>query len=476
MNENGHQSPSGFEDARSRLRQRWELASVLNFFKVFEPVIEGNLKISAEEIETALIIPNNSLAQLHVALLKGIPPVSKNLKDPNAWVVALSKKLSMWWPWVAEGDFPLIAAKGEETATYKELDPTVRLVLLKALCEIRADQHDVVSYINNAVKVKNELSTFRKDNIGKDGKGTSYWCDGNEIIGFRLYKEVNTFRKNEKLPTISCQWETLATNLEEFQKVVDEYSSSKSKVEVAVSVAVETEVIPVLNKLEKKKQRALQKKKDEERVINNFCRTGITRSCRSRRPISYTFDEYDKAINEAIRETKRMKTKDEQRNEKKENAVNEKKETVVNEKKEAAVNEEKEAVVNEDSEQEDESMDGESTESESDSESSKLETEDVSEDSRQESDEEEAHANDDDDDNKENMNHSSENGLVLNSRIQNGSYKTRGSKKIIANGGDPMKQMGNYGAKKRLRQRPNRNTALESAVVPDSEDEISSDS
>ena len=45
-------------------------------------------------------------------------------------------------------------------------------------------------------------------------------CDGNEIIGFRLYKEVNTSTKNETPPTISCQWETLATNLEEFQKVV----------------------------------------------------------------------------------------------------------------------------------------------------------------------------------------------------------------------------------------------------------------
>lgn len=44
--------------------------------------------------------------------------------------------------------------------------------------------------------------------------------DGNETIGLRLYKEVNTFEKNGKLPTISFHWETLATNLEEFQKVV----------------------------------------------------------------------------------------------------------------------------------------------------------------------------------------------------------------------------------------------------------------
>ncbi|CAH1446612.1 unnamed protein product [Lactuca virosa] len=56
-------------------------------------------------------------------------------KDPDAWVVALSKNLSLWWPWVVEGDFPLTTTKGVEMETYKELDPTIRLVILKELCE-----------------------------------------------------------------------------------------------------------------------------------------------------------------------------------------------------------------------------------------------------------------------------------------------------------------------------------------------------
>lgn len=64
------------------------------------------------------------------------------------------------------------------------------------------------------------MSTFRKINIGDDGKGTSYWCDGDEVIGFRLYKEINTFKKTRTETTVGCIWETLATNLEEFQKVV----------------------------------------------------------------------------------------------------------------------------------------------------------------------------------------------------------------------------------------------------------------
>lgn len=39
-------------------------------FQVFEPVIEGNLGLSAEEIETALIANNHDLARIHIALIK----------------------------------------------------------------------------------------------------------------------------------------------------------------------------------------------------------------------------------------------------------------------------------------------------------------------------------------------------------------------------------------------------------------------
>nr|XP_043611308.1 DDT domain-containing protein DDR4 [Erigeron canadensis] len=502
MSQNGDVLQPEIDSARNTLRKRWELASVLNFFKVFEPVIESNLKVSAEEIETALIIPNKCLAQLHISLLKGIPPVSKNLKDPDVWVVALSKKLVMWWPWVGEGKCPLTAAKGAEMVTYKELDATSRLTILKALCEIRADQQDVVSYINDAVKSKNELSTFRKTNIGEDGKGTSYWLDGNEIIGLRLYKEVNTFLKKGSSTTINCQLETLATNLEEFQKVVDDFSSSKSKLEVAVSAVIVTEAIPVLQKALKKQQRALQKKKNEERIMNNFCRSGITRSCRTRTPISYTFDEYDKAIDEALRETKKMKTSDKQKSEKKEIVEGEDpkqdqptngessesdyeshkfeivddsedggEESDKNDANKETANysskygrmqtrdeqrrKRKENVANEDSVQDV----GEPTES--DSKSSELEVEYVSDDSDEEQDES-------DDDYKDNSN----NGIMENDSC---AKKTMKSKKLTVDDDHSFYQIENFGTKKRLGQRPSRNAALMSAIVPDSEDDISSE-
>ncbi|KAJ6745537.1 hypothetical protein OIU74_028256 [Salix koriyanagi] len=57
-----------------KIRGRWELATV------FEPVIGVDLKLTAEEIESALVKPNKSLAQLHIKLLKGIPPMSENIE------------------------------------------------------------------------------------------------------------------------------------------------------------------------------------------------------------------------------------------------------------------------------------------------------------------------------------------------------------------------------------------------------------
>ncbi|OUZ99916.1 hypothetical protein BVC80_9069g24 [Macleaya cordata] len=297
--------------ARLRLRERWELASVLNFLHVFKPVIQIDLEFSAEDIETALITPNNILSQLHISLLKGIPPVSKNLTSPDAWVTTLCKKLNEWWPWVDRNGFLLVLVCREEISRYKDLDPTVRLVILKALCELRADQDDALSYMNDALKNGTEISTFRKDRLGEDGNGTAYWYDGDSDIGYRLYKEVTKVEFIPRLkgkgrltqPTNSYQWETLATNLEEFVQISNKLLSSEVMAEAAVGKTVENEIIPILEKLQKKKERALKRQQKQTMLLGGFLnshRIGDTRSQRNRRPVSYTFDEYDRSIDEAI--------------------------------------------------------------------------------------------------------------------------------------------------------------------------------
>lgn len=40
---------------------------------------------------------------------------------------------------------------------------------------VYVQQHDVVSYINDALKEGTQISSFRKEAFGIDGTRTSYW-------------------------------------------------------------------------------------------------------------------------------------------------------------------------------------------------------------------------------------------------------------------------------------------------------------
>uniref|UniRef100_A0A1D1XRK5 Remodeling and spacing factor 1 n=1 Tax=Anthurium amnicola TaxID=1678845 RepID=A0A1D1XRK5_9ARAE len=305
--------PSGAELCRRHLRGRWELASVLNFLHVFQPIIQSELRISAEEMEMALVMPDEILARLHIALLKGIPPVSKNLIVSDAWVTVLCKKIKMWWPWVAEGEVPLVADHGGEILRYKELDPTARLLILKALCEIRVQQDDILGYIDEEVKHGGQLSKFRKDSIGGDSNGTTYWYDGDPVTGYRLYKNVAKVEFKQKLkgrgrltqPVVNFQWETLATNFKEFQEISDKFSCSKVSSESAVGNIIKVDIMPAVGELEKKKEKALKRRQRQAMLLDGFKNCNLTRNrraCRDRKPVSYTFDEFDRSITEAIEE------------------------------------------------------------------------------------------------------------------------------------------------------------------------------
>ncbi|OMO61540.1 hypothetical protein COLO4_33407 [Corchorus olitorius] len=55
---------------RWSIRSMWELASILNFLHVFRPLLNIAVEFSAEEFETALITPNDTLGDIHIPLLK----------------------------------------------------------------------------------------------------------------------------------------------------------------------------------------------------------------------------------------------------------------------------------------------------------------------------------------------------------------------------------------------------------------------
>uniref|UniRef100_J3MJ75 DDT domain-containing protein n=2 Tax=Oryza brachyantha TaxID=4533 RepID=J3MJ75_ORYBR len=299
----------------------WELASVLNFLHVFRPLLNITGDFSAEDLEEALITPNSTLDDVHMPLLKSIPPVTRMAMGRGTWVTVLCRKLKDWWHWVAEGDIPIIASHGAEIEAYKVLEPATRLVILKAICDIRVEQEDIRNFIDSSLKHGYDLSTFRKERIGGDPYGISYWYEDDPILGHRLYREIRRVELAKKEPgkrsrgkraltppVVSYQWETVASNFDEFDDVAEKLFSSRNRSEANLGKKLKIEYLPDIEKIHKKKERLLKKQQREALLIDSFLAPdGFTtgRSLRDRKPVTYTFDEYDRSISEAIKITKK---------------------------------------------------------------------------------------------------------------------------------------------------------------------------
>ncbi|KAL5197573.1 hypothetical protein ABZP36_001085 [Zizania latifolia] len=308
---------------RWRLRCMWELASVLNFLHVFRPLLNITEEFTAEDLEDALVTPNSTLDDVHMPLLKSIPPVTRMAMGRGTWVTVLCRKLKDWWHWVAEGDLPIVASHGAEIEMYKVLEPATRLVILKAICDIRVEQEDIRNFIDSSLKHGYDLSTFRKERIGGDPYGISYWYEDDPIVGHRLYREIRRVEQAKKepgkrargkrasTPVVSYQWETVASNFDEFDDVAEKLFSSRNRSEANLGKKLKIEYLPDIEKIHKKKERLLKKQQREALLIDSYLATdGLTtgRSLRDRKPVTYTFDEYDRSINEAIKITKKSES------------------------------------------------------------------------------------------------------------------------------------------------------------------------
>ncbi|CAH9092478.1 unnamed protein product [Cuscuta europaea] len=295
---------------RWKLRSMWQLASILNFLHVFRPLLNIKVEFSVEEFETALIMPNSTLASIHIPLLKAIPPVTRMALGHNTWVTVMCRKLRDWWHWVADGELPIFASHGAEVDAYSALDPAVRVVILKAICDIRVEQEDIRNYIDDSLKQGAPLSVFRKERIGGDSHGISYWYEDDPIIGHRLYREIRKVevktgkgKSVQPIPNSCYQWETAATNLDEFTDVSEKLFASTNRTEVSVGKKLKINMLPEIEKVHKRKEKLLKKQHREALLLDNMMNIdGLTagRSLRDRKPVTYRFDEYDRSINEAI--------------------------------------------------------------------------------------------------------------------------------------------------------------------------------
>ncbi|XP_021733746.1 DDT domain-containing protein DDR4-like [Chenopodium quinoa] len=310
--------PTPEQMPRWHLRSMWELASILNFLHLFRAVLNINAEFSAEELESALLTPNSTLSDIHIPLLKAIPPVTRMACGRETWVTVLCRKLRDWWHWVAEGELPIVANHGAEIEMYKTLDPAVRVVILKALCDIRVEQDDIRSYIDNSLKHGAQLSAFRKERIGGDSHGTSFWYEDDEFVGHRLYREIRKVERKVEmkkgktkgsnvLPCTTYEWETVATNLDEFLDVSEKLFSSKNRTEASLGKKLKNDMLPEIEKIYRRKEKLLKKQQRQALLLDNFVMDGLAggRSLRDRKPVTYTFDDFDRSINEAIKTTKR---------------------------------------------------------------------------------------------------------------------------------------------------------------------------
>lgn len=300
---------------RWTLRSMWELASVLNFLNVFRPLLNITVEFSAEELETALLTPNSTLDGIHIPLLKAIPPVIRMALGRATWITVLCRKIKDWWHWVADGEIPIFASHGVEVEMYMNLEPATRVLILKALCDVRVEQEDIRNYIDDSLKHGIHLSVFRKDRIGGDSQGVSYWYEDDEIIGHRLYREIKKVEIKKVRgkavpapPNTSYLWEMVASNLDEFQDVSDKLFESKNRTEVSLAKKLKIDILPEVDKIQKRKDKLLKKQHRQALLIDSFViADGISagRSLRDRKPVTYTFDDYDRSINEAIKITKK---------------------------------------------------------------------------------------------------------------------------------------------------------------------------
>ncbi|VAI23543.1 unnamed protein product [Triticum turgidum subsp. durum] len=256
----------------------WELASVLNFLQVFRPLLNIAVEFTAEELEDALIVPNGTLEGLHVPLLRSIPPVARMSMADGKWVTVLCRKLNDWWHLVAEGNLPIVASHGAEIETYKELEPATRLMILKAICDIRCE-------VNS-------------------NQPMHYRYDEDPILGHRLYREIRQVeyvkeqtRKSKRkgflgVPVVSYQWETVATNFVEFEAAAEKLFSSSNRTEVSLGKKLKLNYLPEMEKTHKKKEKLLKKQQREALLLNSyltFDRFTSGRSHRERKRVTYTF-------------------------------------------------------------------------------------------------------------------------------------------------------------------------------------------
>jgi len=156
------------------------------------------------------------------------------------------------------------------------------------------------------------LPIFRKQRIGGDSYGISYWYEDDPILGHRLYREIRRVeyaKESSKRtkgkgassgPVISYQWEAVASNFDEFNTAAEKLFSSRNRTEVSLGKKLKFNYLPEIEKIHKKKEKLLKKQQREALLLDSYLTVnGFTsgRSRRERKRVTYTFGNFKSESN-----------------------------------------------------------------------------------------------------------------------------------------------------------------------------------
>eukprot|EP00210_Caulerpa_lentillifera_P003375 g3219.t1 len=301
------------------VRRMWEMPVVFDFLMLFNDRLEIVESISMDEIEKAIVVSNGQgfLGHLHTELLKGFRPKLKVNK--MNWTVILAKKFRT----EELNENPFRPSSGSEAEDYCNATVTNRVRILKLLCEMRCCEHDLRNILQDVLKpipkpssmsrkrkMKDRITInhYRRVPIGRLSSTILFWLvEIWDPVQVRLYKEVlQSPKKNERISgqTKVQSWELIASSYEELSSFADSLGI-KGTHSRNLKKRISNEVLPDLEReleREAKKQRRAERIKANASTIILDQHGGYGRSIRSRTEAKYTFEEYDRTMDEAIDE------------------------------------------------------------------------------------------------------------------------------------------------------------------------------
>eukprot|EP00899_Mesostigma_viride_P005997 jgi/Mesvir1/15399/Mv06585-RA.1 len=294
--------------------------------EVFRSKLKLNIDFRSDELETGLMSnpPNSMIKDIHIKLLEGFQQdkARRLALDRGTWYKELWHALGSRASEALEGEEQHESHKGREEEAYLELSAASRVRLLLALCQLRVESDSFREWMDFQIEDRlakgdpNGYNAFSGASLGTDAGGSIYWYEGDAVCGYRLYKETppnprTLLAKNKKsmgkrmpYPDIG-NWDCLATNLEGFKEVSSKFGATRNRAEQRLGQVLAEEIVPYIEAKELSREKAEKRRERKMIQLENMIGIGSERSRRERKPVNYTFDNYDATIKAAIKETNR---------------------------------------------------------------------------------------------------------------------------------------------------------------------------